>query len=115
MALRISSNKNDGAYSQPEWLRVLQGVLSFGISENHMSGYGKLDDDYNAYLDDIDLLESYDEQLNNIQGQLIPVFLEIIYHCYFHNIPCNPFPPSRTPLNFKKTADRCQCSLCEWK
>ena len=71
MALRVSSNKNDGAYSQPEWLRVLQGVLSFGISENHMSGYGKLDDDYNAYLDDIDLLESYDEQLNNIQGQLI--------------------------------------------
>ena len=71
MALRVSSNKNDGAYSQPEWLRVLQGVLSFGISENHMSGYGKLDDDYNAYLDDVELLESYEEQLNSIQGQLI--------------------------------------------
>lgn len=67
MALNISSDAGKSR-NPPAWLRWLVGITSLGTSEIE---YSRRDREHNAYLEDLELLQSYETELNNIQAGII--------------------------------------------
>ena len=65
--LTQSSNRNDGARVPDTGLRVFTDIISCGIAE---AGWSYNEKNYNNYLDDQDLLTQYEQNLNNISGQI---------------------------------------------
>ena len=76
MALNISSDAGKTT-NPPTWLRWLVGITSLGTSEIE---YSRRDREHNAYLEDLELLQSYETELNNIQAGIISSKNDVFYY-----------------------------------
>ena len=65
-----SSNKDDGAYGvwEDSGLRTFMNIISLGASS---SSFDKMKNEYNAYLEDLDIMTDYSNRLSSIEGEKI--------------------------------------------